>query len=213
VTRVVKTLLWDVDTQLDFMEPGGKLPVPGAASIRPAISRLTNLLPSTCIMSGSVDAHTPRDPEFKMWPEHCVNGTPGQRKIPESTRGTPLFIPSIKLKANQMSEAIASGGQILFEKQHNAVETNPNTRPFLEAVNPDQIVVYGVASDICVDFAVRYLAGAMGYDVTVAYDAIKGIDPNKIKKCISEWRSLGVSLSMSEEIIAVLQGKGVMKPG
>ena len=202
---MLKTLLWDVDTQLDFMEPSGKLPVPGAASIRPAISLLTSLLPSTCAMSGSVDAHTPRDPEFRVWPEHCVYGTPGQRKIPESTRGMPLFIPSTRLKANQMSEAIASGGQILFEKQHNAVDSNPNTRTFLEAVNPDQIVVYGVASDICVDLAVRYLAETMGYEVIVASDAIKGIDPNRINGCMAEWRSLGVSLRKSEEIIAELR--------
>jgi len=195
---MLKTLLWDVDTQLDFMEPSGKLPVPGAASIRPAISLLTNLLPGTCIMSGSVDAHTPRDPEFRVWPEHCVYGTPGQRKIPESTWGTSLFIPSTNLNADQMSEAIGSGGQILFEKQHNAVDSNPNTRTFLGAVNPGQIVVYGVASDVCVDLAVRYLAETMGYEVIVASDAIKGIDPSRINGCMAEWRSLGVSLRKTE---------------
>jgi nicotinamidase/pyrazinamidase len=204
---VVKTLLWDVDTQLDFMEPYGKLPVPGVTSIRPAISRLTNLLPSNCIISGSVDSHTPKDQEFRVWPEHCVYGTPGQKKIPESTRGTPLFIPSTKLKSKQMREAITSGGQILLEKQHNSVETNPNTRPFLEAVNPDQIVVYGVASDICVDLAVRYLAEMMGYEVIVASDAIKGIDPNRINECMAEWRSLRANLRKTDEIIAELRRK------
>jgi len=119
----------------------------------------------------------------------------------------PLFIPSTKLKEKQMSEAIASGGQILFEKQRNAVETNPNTRPFLKAVNPDQIMVYGVASDVCVDLAVRYLAEAMGYEVIVASDAIKGIDPNKINECIAEWHSLGASLRKTDEIIAELRRK------
>lgn len=207
MTNMLKTLLWDVDTQLDFMEQDGKLPVPGAASIRPAISCLTNLLPSTCIMSGSVDAHTPRDPEFRVWPEHCVYGTPGQRKIPESTLSTPLFIPSRKLKTKQMSEAVASGGQILFEKQHNAVDSNPNTRTFLEAVNPDRIVVYGVASDVCVDLAVRYLAETMECEVIVASDAIKGIDPNRISECMAEWYSFGVNLRKTHEITAELRRK------
>ena len=69
-------------------------------------------------------------------------------------------------------------------------------------------MVYGVASDICVDFAMMYLAGAMGYYVAVAYDAIKGIEKSKVKTCVSEWRSLGVSLSKSEEIIAGLRVKG-----
>jgi nicotinamidase/pyrazinamidase len=202
---MVRTLLWDVDTQLDFIEPNGKLPVPGASSIRPAISRLTNLAPDTCIMSGSVDAHTPRDSEFRVWPEHCVYGTPGQRKIPESTRGAPLFIPSTKLTAKQMREAVTSGSQILFEKQHNAVDTNPNIRPFLEAVNPEQILVYGVAIDICVDLAVRYLAKEMGHKIIVASDAIVGIDSSKVKTCMNEWRILKVSRCKSEEIIAELQ--------
>jgi nicotinamidase-related amidase len=124
-----------------------------------------------------------------------------------------MFIPSTKLKEKQMREAITSGGQILFEKQHNSVETNPNTRPFLEAVNPDQIVVYGVASDICVDLAVRFLAEAMGYEVIVASEAIKGIDPKKINECIAEWHSLGTNLHKTEEIVAEFRRKGEINPG
>ena len=36
------TILWDVDTQFDFMLPGGKLYVPGAEKTVPAMKRLVD---------------------------------------------------------------------------------------------------------------------------------------------------------------------------
>jgi nicotinamidase/pyrazinamidase len=201
----LRIIFWDVDTQVDFMEPDGKLPVPGANAIKNNLRRLTTSASSFCTLSGSVDAHTPRDPEFKTWPEHCVYGTPGQRKIPESTTQDTLFIPSVKLTAKQLSVAATDNRQVLFEKQHNDVETNPNTRPFLTKINPEEIIVYGVASDVCVDLAVRYLADKLGYRVTVALDAIMGIDSNKTKACIDAWRSLKVSLQHTEQILEKLK--------
>jgi hypothetical protein len=41
----------------------------------------------------------------------------------------------------------------------------------------------------------------MGYELIMASDAIKGIDSKKIKECMDEWHSLGVSLRKTEEII------------
>ncbi len=197
-----RIVFWDVDTQIDFMEPDGKLPVPGATAIKNNLGRLTTSAPSFCTLSGSVDAHTPRDLEFKIWPEHCVYGTPGQRKITQTATQDILFIPSVKLTAKQLSEAVVDNKQVLFEKQHNDVETNPNTRQFLAKIDPDELVVYGVATDVCVDLAVRYLADRLGYKVTVALDAITGIDPNKTKACIDAWRSIKVSLLNTEHILA-----------
>jgi len=200
-----RIVFWDVDTQVDFMEPDGKLPVPGAITIKNKLERLTYSAPSFCTLSGSVDAHTPRDLEFKTWPEHCVYGTPGQRKIPESTTRDVSYVPSVKLTVRQLSEVVANNKQVLFEKQRIDVETNPNTRPFLAKIDPEEVVVYGVATDICVDLAVRYLADELGYKVTVALDAIRGIDSNKTKACIDGWRSLKVSLQNTEQILEKLR--------
>src|ERR1051326_1352001 len=97
-----KILMWDVDTQGDFMDPKGKLYVPGAenSELRGNLSKLTNLgnrstfpeeefpedfrIAGKYILAGEVDAHLPDDIEFKDWPEHCVYGTHGQRKIGET---------------------------------------------------------------------------------------------------------------------------------
>ena len=40
---VAGTILWDVDTQVDFMEPSGKLYVPRAAEVAPAMERLVDV--------------------------------------------------------------------------------------------------------------------------------------------------------------------------
>ena len=53
-------IFWDVDTQIDFMEPAGKLYVPGAEEIRSNLAYLTNM-GSGVRLSGSVDAHVPDD--------------------------------------------------------------------------------------------------------------------------------------------------------
>ncbi len=199
-----RIIFWDVDTQVDFMEPNGKLPVPDAVAIKNNLLLLTSSAPSICTLSGSVDAHTPRDREFKAWPEHCVYGTPGQRKIPESTTRDAIYVPSIRLSARQLSEVVTARRQTLFEKQEIDVETNPNARLFLAEIDPEEVVVYGVAVDVCVDHAVRYMAEKLGYKTIVVLDAIRGIDPIKTKECFNEWRSLKVGLEKTEQILARL---------
>jgi nicotinamidase/pyrazinamidase len=197
-------MFWDVDTQVDFMEPFGKLSVPGADLIKSNLAILTTMGNKRCIMSGSVDAHTPSDSEFNSWPEHCVYGTPGQRKIPESVIPNSLFVPTVKLTAEQLSEASTFNGQVLFEKQHTEIGTNSNVKSFLNFVDPERIVVYGVATDICVDQTVCYLARELGYEVLVVIDAIKELDSSKAWRCLEDWRSMGVSIQNTEDLPVTL---------
>lgn len=191
-------VFWDVDTQVDFIDPGGKLSVPGASEIRSRLKAVTSLGSGLgCVMSGSVDAHTPRDLEFRHWPEHCVYGTPGQRKIPETTIREPLFIPSRRLTVSQLRGVASFRGQRIFEKKDNDARTNPNVAGFLQIINPSLVVVYGVVTEICVDKAVKYLADELGYPTVVATDAVVAIDRRRAGSCIDEWRRGGVGLVSS----------------
>ncbi len=197
---MAKTLLWDVDTQHDFIDPNGKLTAPGATTILPNLKRLTNANHKDLIHAGSVDAHTPRDPEFGTWPPHCIYGTPGQLKVPESIRETPIHIPSRRLTGEQLNESITSSAQLLFEKQHNDARTNPNVKPFLTKIAPGLVTVYGVASDICVDLAVRYIV-ELGYKTIVVEDAIKEIDAENAEQCFVDWRRMGVRLVKTSQLL------------
>jgi nicotinamidase/pyrazinamidase len=195
------TMFWDVDTQLDFFE-GGKLIVPNAEAIRENLRVLTcEGLKAGVTMAGSADAHTPMDREFQVWGEHCVYGTPGQSKISETRLGDLLFVPSRKLTNSQLEEAARFPSQVIFEKQVNDVRSNHNARHYINTLSPENVVVYGVVTEVCVDLAVQFLAGDLGYSVTVVSDAIKDLDSSKAKKAKSSWNGLGVNIATTNEVL------------
>ena len=77
----MKTIFFDIDSQLDFLYPAGALYVPGAEHIVPAIARLNHYAAAHGIpVISTTDAHTENDPEFRDWPPHCVAGTTGQAR-------------------------------------------------------------------------------------------------------------------------------------
>src|SRR5579862_3955942 len=105
----MKTVFFDVDTQIDFLYPAGALYVPGAERIVTAIARLNHYAAAHGIpLISTMDAHSEDDPEFKTWPSHCVAGCAGQRK-PQAT----LVDKS-------------GGRQIIVEKQALDCFTNPD---------------------------------------------------------------------------------------
>src|SRR5437764_7007916 len=97
MTRVV---LWDVDTQVDFMLPTGKLYVPGAEETAPAMRRLVEAARAAGIPHvASADDHELTDaeisdePDFSItYPPHCLRATRGARKIPETEQEDPVPI-------------------------------------------------------------------------------------------------------------------------
>ena len=91
------TILWDVDTQVDFIEPGGKLYFEGAEEARPAMERLVEAARAAGVVHvASCDQHELSDPEISdepdfdsTWPPHCLRGTRGAEKIPETKQRRP----------------------------------------------------------------------------------------------------------------------------
>ena len=94
MTRLV---LWDVDTQVDFMEEDGKLSVPGAMGAVPAMSQLVEAARAAGIPHvASADDHELTDSEISdepdyqtTYPPHCLRGTHGAEKIPETEQLDP----------------------------------------------------------------------------------------------------------------------------
>src|SRR3954468_23952493 len=94
----VRRILWDVDTQVDFMEPSGKLYVPNARDVAPAMERLVGAARAAGIVHvASADDHELTDPELSdspdfgnTFPPHCLRGTRGAEKIMETKQRDPL---------------------------------------------------------------------------------------------------------------------------
>ncbi len=193
------TILWDVDTQVDFMLPGGKLYVPGAETIIPNLARLTRWAAANRVLVvASADAHQPDDPEFQQYPPHCIAGTPGQKKIPETLLTSALVIPNrpVEVPAN-----LTEFDQVIIEKQKFDVFTNPNIEAVLGRLRaPERIFVYGVVTEICVSRAVRGLLDR-GFKPALVADAIRALDEKQGQALIEEVQQRGGYLVTTDDIV------------
>jgi len=207
----MKRILWDVDTQVDFVEPSGKLYVPGAAEIRPTLERLVDAIRAAKLVHvASADDHELTDPEISdapdfrnTYPPHCLRGTRGAEKILETKQRDPLPLSLVPFPPGLVPGLVEGRREILLLKKNFNVFTNPNTEPLLDALDPDQIVVFGVATDVCDDAAIRGFL-LRGRSVVFVEDAAKGLDEAKTAACIGAWREAGVELASTEEVVASL---------
>src|SRR3989338_2328377 len=141
-----KTIFWDVDTQYDFMVPGGKLFVPDANKIYENLKKITEYARNFSFqIVGSMDDHEMTDPEisekpdFKnTFPPHCLRGTAGYEKIEATRPKNPMYIEHGALTKEELKKKLQSHrGEILIKKKRFDVFTNPNTNAILDILSPD----------------------------------------------------------------------------
>ena len=199
-------ILWDVDTQVDFMLPEGKLYVPGAEETAPAMKRLVEAVRAKGLVHvASADDHELTDdeisdePDFaRTYPPHCLRGTRGARKIPETDQEYP-----VPITLTALPDRYLEGREFLLLKKSFDVFTNPNTDRLLDRLDPDEIVLFGVATDVCDDAAIRGFL-ERGRKVRFVEDAARGLDERRVAACTAAWRDAGVEFATVDEVIAAL---------
>jgi nicotinamidase/pyrazinamidase len=193
----VKTVFFDVDTQIDFVFPAGALYAPGAANIVRTVAELNRYASANGIpVISTMDAHSENDPEFREWPAHCVVGTVGQQKPAATLLDTRIVIPN-----RNRAERVDTAAQILLEKVHLDCFTNPNLEWILEALNADRYVVYGVVTEVCVSFAAFGLL-RMGKRVEVVTDAVRALFEAAGNETLERFRREGGALTMAEAVVS-----------
>ena len=190
----------DVDTQADFMLPGGRLYVPGAEKLIPTLARLRDFAEQHGVpILTSTDAHATDDPEFEQWPPHCVRGTPGQLKVPESLVRRYMVVPQER-QSPLTDQELSRYQQWIVEKDDLDMFTNPQTDDLVKRLEAEQYVVYGVATEYCVKLAVQGLLKRKR-PVTLLVDAIREIKPEDGQAVLRELQTGGAKLVQTEEIL------------
>ena len=204
-------VFWDVDTQVDFIHPDGKLTVAGAQTIVSNLAALTDFAHLSGIrIVGSSDSHASTDDELSetpdfvdTYPPHCLAGTPGQRRIPETTLRDVLVVEPDDPTAEVLQRLPGHHGDILFHKRYFDVFTNPNVGPVIDALAIDEVVLYGVALDVCNRYAVEgLLARYPRLSITLVTDAVRAIDEDARGELLTDWQRRGVKLAGTAEIVA-----------
>jgi nicotinamidase/pyrazinamidase len=206
---VAAPVLWDVDTQVDFVLPTGKLYVPGAEATVPAMGRLVDWARRAGIVHvASADDHEPADQEFsdtpdfvRTYPPHCLRGTPGARRVPQTEQADPVVLSRDAILQDDLVQRIGGRRELLFLKQTFDVFSNPNVDGVLDALAPSEVILFGVATDVCDDMAVMGLL-RRGYRVAFVADAACGLDEARTTACLARWREHGVRFTTADEVVS-----------
>jgi len=210
----MKILFWNVDTQKDFMLKDGKLYVKDAETIIPTLAKLTKFAKEKNIqVVSTADYHTKNSKEISdtpdfinTFPPHCMVATRGIELIKETTPETLKGLTFITYQADVTVDHVKDKENIIILKDaFDVFEGNKNTEKVVEAINPDVVVVYGVASDICVNLAILGLADR-GYNVVVVADAIKELPTANMINILLKWEDYSnIKVELASDIIKFLK--------
>lgn len=203
----MKTLVI-VDVQNDFM-PGGSLAVPDADRIIPVINELQNhfdLIIATqdwhpqdhISFASNHPGMTPFEKvamegmEETLWPDHCVQGTPGAVLYPamESNRIAVIFRKGMNPSVDSYSG---------FYDNHRKISTGLSG--YLKEKGVSKVYFCGLAADICVYFTIKD-ALKEGFSARLIEDASQPLNMLNYKKIKEELASKGVRILNSRDITA-----------
>lgn len=197
------TIFWDVDTQFDFMNPKGRLYVPGAEKIIDNISRVrTFALAGGYSIIASTDWHNYEDEEISNNPDnmntfnpHCIAGEPGSERTGNLGEIPIGEVPTEKLDTEQLKKLISREQfHIVIRKNKLNVFSNPNTQDLLKLLHPSAIIIFGVALDLCVYQTVTELLNRVDADLILLRDAVKGLGSKKDQDVFHEFTKKGVQI-------------------
>lgn len=225
-----KTIAWDVDTQRDFMEDGnnclgyvGKLAVldekgnpRGAMHLETALKGLVEYLHTRKIpIMGSMDWHDENAAEFaenpdfvNTFPPHCIKDTYGVENVDVTTKQDPLYVEhdfTYNNRGDDLVNRIRSHiDEVVFRKDNFDVFAqnggNPYAAKVLRDLGVERAIVYGVATDVCVNFAVQGLQ-KLGIEVYAISDTMAGVTPAGHFATLDKWREQGVNVIKLEELV------------
>ncbi len=170
-----------IDLQPDFM-PGGALPVPGGDEILPRINALAQRFEHVVLTQ---DWHPPAHISFAsthagkqlyehmdapygpqtLWPEHCLQHTPGAALHPE------LDVPHAELILRKGFRREIDSYSAFLENDHR---TATGLAGYLRERGLQRLFLAGLAYDFCV----RYSAvdgRALGFETLVIEDATRAV--------------------------------------
>ena len=189
------------DPQLDFC-PGGSLAVPEGDAIVPAVNRLAGRFPHVILTqdwhpkghASFASSHPGRAPfetievEYgpqTLWPDHCVEGTPGAEFHPA------LDIPRVELIIRKGYRAAIDSYSAFRE---NDRKTPTGLAGYLRERGFERVTLCGLATDFCVFFS-AIDARAAGFATAVALDASRAIDiGGSLAQALAAMREAGIEL-------------------
>ena len=123
-----------------------------------------------------------------LWPDHCVQGTPGAELSP----ALPWDAVSAVIRKGADAEVDSYSG---FRNNWNAAGERPPTglAGYLRERGVSDVYVCGLARDFCVKWTAEDAAAA-GFRTTVLWDLARPVDPGSDERVRSDLERAGVAI-------------------
>ena len=185
-----RTALVVVDVQNDFADPEGNLHVEGGDAIVEGVNEeVAAAREAGALVTYTQDWHPASTPHFAKdggtWPVHCVGGTWGAE-----------LHPRLRVEGDVVRKGTEGGdGYSGFSVRdpESGDETATRLGSLLEEHGVEQVVVVGLAQDVCVRATVLDAQG-LGYRTTLLADLTRPVDPEEGRRTIEEVRAAGASV-------------------
>lgn len=204
-------LFFDVDTQVDFLDPAGALPVPGGEGLGSNLARLTRAARThgVPVIATVLDRHPDGDevraePDRRYsFPPHCLHGTRGQEKTPETALPEARVIDREERSATDLRGDVDADEQSLVVlKDRFDPFRGANLARLLAEIEPRRIVIYGVPLDQSVRSTVDGLLERGHTDLALVTDATAGLDEDRSADLLAAWDDRGLDLVTTDEVLA-----------
>ncbi len=197
-----------IDVQNDFL-PGGALAVEEGDKIIPVINRVQYQFEH---IVATRDWHPPNHGSFAsnhegarvsdiitldgleqiLWPDHCVQGSPGAEFPPQLNK---TFIERVIFKGD---DPLVDSYSAFFDNGHRR---DTGLHHFLRKKGVTDVYVTGLAADVCVYYTVKD-ALTLGYSTWLITDAIRGVNlkSDDTQKAIDDMAARGAHIITSDQI-------------
>lgn len=187
-----------IDVQNDFCS-GGALAVAGGDDTVPVINRLQKHFANVVLTqdwhpakhTSFASQHAKKKPfesvaaaygEQTLWPDHCVQGTPGAEFHTD-------------LQRDHAQLVIRKGFRTAVDS-YSAFFENDRTTPtgligYLRERRIDRVFLTGLATDVCVRFSAMD-ARNEGFDTVLALDACRGLSDDAVNSALTAMKEAGV---------------------
>ncbi|MCH7720130.1 MAG: cysteine hydrolase family protein [Planctomycetes bacterium] len=160
----------DLNTQCDFCDPAGAHPVRNVDQLSATLPRIVEWTKRRRVpVISSMDSHRRNEIHQSALREYCIDGTPGQRKLPYTILATAVAV-EVDNTLSVPLDLFGTHQQVIFRKRTPDLFGNPKADRFLTQLAADEFILCGVG----LEYSVRTMALGLigrGRKVTVVYDA------------------------------------------
>ncbi len=209
--RSLECVLLDLNTQADFLGVGAACLVKNSSQLLPAIRRVVAWAKWRHVpVISSIDSHRECENTHDGFPIHCIDGTPGQQKLPCTLFGASIRVEGDNTLAVPLN-LFSQHQQVIFRKRTHDLFGNPKADRFLTQLHTEEYILFGVG----VEYSLKALAlGLLARHkrVTVVSDCCGFWSPSLADLSFRQMRAKGAALVTVDELLARRVRRGVRYP-